>query len=178
MARRFATRISERPRSLLLPLGVPSRPSPGSDPRPVQIRPHSPCALFFSISDPSRSRGGGHPGPSWSHSGPECSSRIGPGRAETDFLATSENRGDSRESIRANRFAEIICPVQSIELMPGLQFYMHCTATWAQVATRKECLSSIVGPCRNNSSTLSSLVIVQEVWPLRLRGNDYWSATA
>ena len=28
---------------------------------------------------------------------------------------------------------------------PALQ-WMHCTAAWAQVATRKECLPSIVGP--------------------------------
>ena len=72
----------------------------------------------------------------------------------------------------------VMCPVQSIELTPGLQSYMHCTAAWAQVATKQECLPRIVGPCRNNSSTLSSLVFVQEVWPLRLCGNDYWSATA
>ena len=55
---------------------------------------------------------------------------------------------------------------------------VHCTAMWAQAATRKRCLPCIVGPCRNNSSTPSSLVLVREVWPLRLCGNDCWSATA
>ena len=35
---------------------------------------------------------------------------------------------------------------------------VHCTATWAQAATRKRSLSSIVGPCRNNSSTLPALL--------------------
>ena len=41
-----------------------ARPGPILGPR--GSRPDSPCALFYSISDPSRSRGGGHPGPSWS----------------------------------------------------------------------------------------------------------------
>ena len=59
--------------------GVPFRPSPGSYPGPVQVPSRvrggpvqiCPCALFYSVSDPSRSRGGGHPGPSWSHPAPE-----------------------------------------------------------------------------------------------------------
>ena len=89
---------SERPRSLLLSLGVPSRPTTGSYPGPVQV--------------PSRVRGGPvqihhvlcltvfrtHPGPEVgavpARPGPillpSFPSRIGPGRAETDFLATSE----------------------------------------------------------------------------------------
>ena len=89
---------SERPRSLLLPLGVPSRPSPGSYPGPVQV--------------PSRVRGGPvqirhvlcftvfrtHPGPEVgaipARPGPirlpSVPSSIGPGRAKLDFLATSD----------------------------------------------------------------------------------------
>ena len=61
--------------------GVPSRPLPGSDPGPVQVPSrvrggtvqirHVLC--FNSVSDPSRSRGGGQPGPSWSHPAPERS---------------------------------------------------------------------------------------------------------
>ena len=74
-------RESERPRSLLLSLGgaiqtlawVLSRARPGPIPSPRCSRPDSPCALFYSVSDPSRSRGGGHPGPSWSHPAPERS---------------------------------------------------------------------------------------------------------
>ena len=46
---------------------------PGPILGPKRSRPNSPCALFYSISDPSRCRGGGHPGPSWSHPGPGCS---------------------------------------------------------------------------------------------------------
>ena len=67
---------------------VPSWARPGPIPGPKGSRPDSPCALFYSISDPSRSRGGAipaRPGPI-----PRVPSRIGPGRAETDFLATSE----------------------------------------------------------------------------------------
>ena len=68
-------------RSLLLSLGgaiqtlawVPSWARPGPIPGPRGSRPDSPCALFYSVSDPSRSRGGGHPGPSWSHPAPERS---------------------------------------------------------------------------------------------------------
>ena len=51
---------------------------------PRGSRPDSPCALFYSISDPSRSRGGGHPGPSWSH--------PGPGRSFQDRAWTGRNR--------------------------------------------------------------------------------------
>ena len=72
---------SERPRSLLLSLRgaiqtlawVLSWARPGPIPSPRWSHPDSPCALFYSVSDPSRSRGGGHPGPSWSHPGPERS---------------------------------------------------------------------------------------------------------
>ena len=46
---------------------------PGQIPGPRWSRPDSPCALFYSVSDPFRSRGGGHPGPSWSHPAPEPS---------------------------------------------------------------------------------------------------------
>ena len=46
--------------------------------------------MFYSVSDPSRSRGGGAmpacPGPVLV---PSVSSRMGPGRAETDFLPRS-----------------------------------------------------------------------------------------
>ena len=39
---------------------------PGPILGPKWSHPDSPCVLFYSVSDPSRSRGGGHPGPSWS----------------------------------------------------------------------------------------------------------------
>ena len=59
--------LSERPRSLLLSLGgaiqtlawVLSWARPGPIPGPRWSRPDSSCALFYSVSDPSRSRGGG-----------------------------------------------------------------------------------------------------------------------
>ena len=87
--------------SVLLCLGVPSRPSPGSDPGPVQVLSrvrrgpvqirHVLCFTGF-----------------WTHPGPEVGpipacpgpilvpsvpSRIGPGQPEADFLATSEQKG-------------------------------------------------------------------------------------
>ena len=84
-------------RGLLSSMWMPSRPSPGSDPGPVQFLSRvqrGPVQIghcfLNSVSDPSRSRGGAHPRPSWSHPGPCVPSRIGPGRAETDFLATSD----------------------------------------------------------------------------------------
>ena len=46
---------------------------PGPILGPRGSRPDSPCALFYRVSEPSRSRGGAHPGPSWSHPDPERS---------------------------------------------------------------------------------------------------------
>ena len=73
--------MSERPRSLLLSLGgaiqtlawVLAWARPGPIPGPRWSCPDLPCALFYSVSDPSRSRGGGNPGPSWSHPAPQRS---------------------------------------------------------------------------------------------------------
>ena len=75
-------RFSERSRRL-----GPIRACPGPIPGPKASCPDSPCALFYSVSDPSRCRGGGPSRPVLVLGVP---SRIGPGRAETDFLATSE----------------------------------------------------------------------------------------
>ena len=73
--------FSDRPKSLLLSLGgaiqtlawVLSWARPGPIPGPRWSSPDSPCALFYSVSDPSRSRGRGHPRPSLSHPAPERS---------------------------------------------------------------------------------------------------------
>ena len=93
---------SERPRGLLLwGLGVPSRPSPGSDPGPVQVPSrvrrapvqirHVLCFTAFRTR-PSPEVGAipARPGPILVLTVP---SRIGPGQAETDFLATSDRLG-------------------------------------------------------------------------------------
>ena len=73
---------------------VPSRVRGGTP------SPDSPCAFFCSVSDPSRSRGGGYPGPSWSRHLllPELAPyRIGRlDGQETDFLATSQLFEDLR----------------------------------------------------------------------------------
>ena len=92
--------VSERPRSLLLSLGgaiqtlawVLSWARPGPIPGPRWSRPDSPCALFYSVSDPSRSEVGAIPARPGPILLPSVPYRIGPGRAETDFLATSEPR--------------------------------------------------------------------------------------
>ena len=74
---------------------------PGPIPGPRGFRPDSPCALFYRISDPSRSRGEGHPGPSWSHPAPE--------RSFQDQAWTGRNRllGHFRQKLkRIKRFSE------------------------------------------------------------------------
>ena len=97
---------SQRPRSLLLSLGgaiqilawVLPWARPGPIPGPRWSRPDSPCALFYSVSDPSRSRGGGHPDPSWSHPAPE--------RSLQDQAWTGRNRllGHFRQRGRFDNF--------------------------------------------------------------------------
>ena len=90
--------LSERPRSLLLSLGVPSRLSPGSHPGPIQVPSrvrrgpvqirHVLCfTAFWTHPGPEVGAIPARPGPILL---PSVPSRIGPGRAETDFLATSE----------------------------------------------------------------------------------------
>ena len=77
---------------------MPSRPSPGSDPGPVQVPywvPSGPVqirhvlcfAVFRTHPGPEVGAIPARPGPILV---PSVSPRIGPGRAETDFLATSE----------------------------------------------------------------------------------------
>ena len=99
-----ASQKSERLRSLLLSLGVPSRPSPGSDPGPVQVPSrlrrgpiqirHVLCfTAFRTHPGPEVGAIRARPGPILLPSVPP---RVGPGRAETDFLATSEKGPENR----------------------------------------------------------------------------------
>ena len=53
------------------------------------------------------------------------------------FLVSTESHGAMRRSV--------ICILHTVCTRLRM---MHCTAAWAQVATRKECLPSIVGPPR------------------------------
>ena len=80
--------------------GVPSRPSPGSYPGPVQVPSrvrgcpvqirHVLCfTVFRTHPGPEVGAIPARPGPILLPSVPY---RIGPGRAETDFLATSETK--------------------------------------------------------------------------------------
>ena len=77
---------SERPTGLLLSLGVPSRPSPGSDPGPAVPSRFTMCFVLQRFGPVQVPRWG----PSRPVLVPSVPSRIGPGRAETDFLATSD----------------------------------------------------------------------------------------
>ena len=95
---------------------------------PKGSRPHSPCALFYNVSDPSRSQGGGHPGLV-----PSVPSRMGFGRSETDFLATSEKSSENRlvdcefrVSLRIP-FSDV--PLQDVPLKGLLRvcIYLHWT---------------------------------------------------
>ena len=91
-------KFSEMPRRLLLSLGVPSRPSSGSGPGPVQVPSrvqrgpvqirHVFCFPAFR-AHPDAEVGAipARPGPILL---PSVPSTIGPGRAETDFSATSD----------------------------------------------------------------------------------------
>ena len=80
--------------------GVPSRPSPGSYPGPVQVPSRVRCGpvqirhvLYFTVfrTHPGPEVGAipARPGPILL---PSVPSRVGPGRAETDLLATSDYR--------------------------------------------------------------------------------------
>ena len=97
--------------------------------------------------------------------GKRCTFRVVPSRLQ--FFCPGESYGAMRRSVfRILRIAYARCTV------------CIAPAMWTQASSKKRCLPSIAGPCRNNSSTRSSLVVVQEVWPLCLIGLDSWSATA
>ena len=74
------------------PILGPSSSHPGSEGVPSRF---AMCFVFQHFVP--RSRGGGRPGPSWSHPGRERSFWIGPGPAETDFLATSDWRNEAEK---------------------------------------------------------------------------------
>ena len=91
------------------PRGVPSRPSPGSYPGPVQVPSRvrgAPVQIRHVLCFPAFRT---HPGPEVgaipARPGPillpSVPYRIRPGRAETDFLATSENTTPSKFTTRS-----------------------------------------------------------------------------
>ena len=94
---------------------VRSRARPGLMPGPKGSRPDSPCALVYRVSDPSRSRGGAHPGPSWSHPGPEL---FLPGSGldrpkQTSWPLLSHISQNPREDFAGDAFLRASCPASS-----------------------------------------------------------------
>ena len=87
---------------------VPSWARPGPIPGPKGSRPDWPCALFYSGSDPSRSRGGGHPGPSWSHPAPERSFQGGAWTGRNRLLGHFRENTLFRKSFPEGCFAVIV----------------------------------------------------------------------
>ena len=103
-----------------------------------------------------------------------CFAKSAPSaHSKPDYVFVDESNGAMRRSV--------ICLLHIASA--SLLCIEHCTiqtatTMWAQATTRKMCLSSIVGPCRNNSSTHSRLANKQADWSLCLIGLDSWSATA